>query len=76
MEHIILFYPLNNDLSHVEIELDAKIILDSLIQNNGLTGCSSPILNDCRALLSRMPHAKIKRCFRKANKCVDVLAKR
>ena len=35
----MLFYPLNNDLqfSHVEIELDAKIIVDSLIQNNGLT---------------------------------------
>ena len=35
----------------------------------------SPILDDCRLLVTRIPQIQFKHCFRQANRCADFLAR-
>ena len=35
----------------------------------------SPLLDDCKLLISRIPQFCIKHCFRQANRCADSLAR-
>ena len=38
--------------------------------------CEEDLLFDCRLLLDKIPHTKVKRVFREANKCVNALARK
>uniref|UniRef100_A0A2N9IB19 Uncharacterized protein n=1 Tax=Fagus sylvatica TaxID=28930 RepID=A0A2N9IB19_FAGSY len=60
----------------VEIELDAKSVVSIFSKNTTCSGDLSPLIDDCRALLRKIPQTKMIHCFREANFCADALAKR
>ena len=53
MEGLILYCNLN--VTSLEIELDAKAIVDILNKPDYVNNIISPILDDCRLLASRIP---------------------
>ena len=57
------------------IELDAKSIVLALNNPSYANNFISPILDDCRLLVSHMPQIQIKYCFRQANRCANRLAR-
>ena len=59
----------------LEIEMDAKSIVDVLQNADYVNDIISPILDDCRQLLTRFHQVHIKHCFRQANQCTDGLAR-
>ena len=63
-------------LQQIEVELDAKVIVDLLNSNNNPNTAYSPLLSDCRLLLAGIPQVRVAHVFREANKCVDLLAKK
>ena len=55
--------------------MDAKVIVD-VLQNTGyVNNVISPILDDCRHLISLFQNVRIKHCFQQANQCADGLAR-
>lgn len=56
-------------------ELDAYVIVNMLCEHNSYWRTLSPLLDDYRNLLSRIPHHKIQHCFREVNRCADTLAR-
>ena len=65
----------NLNISHLEIELDAKAVVEVLGSLSYVNNVISPILDDCRLLVSRFQQIRIKYCFREVNRCADSLAK-
>ena len=63
------------NVSCVEIELDAKAIIDVLLNSNYVDNIVSPILDDCRQLISNFSQVWIRHCYREANRCANKLAK-
>ncbi|XP_050259191.1 uncharacterized protein LOC126704213 [Quercus robur] len=58
------------------VELDAKAIVDALLNLNYENNVISPILDDCRQLVTQFHRIQFKHCYREANQCADVLARR
>ena len=55
--------------------MDAKSIVE-VLQNTGyVIHVISPILDDCRQLITQFQNVRIKHCFRQANQCADGLAR-
>ena len=53
----------------------AKSIVE-VLQNTGyVNNVISPILDDCRQLITRFQNVRIKHCFRQTNQCADGLAR-
>ena len=65
----------NLNISHLVIELDAKAIVNVLGNLSYVNHVISPILDDCRMLVSRFQHIWIKHCYREVNKCADSLVR-
>nr|POE62317.1 putative ribonuclease h protein [Quercus suber] len=63
-------------LASVEIELDAKLVVELLQKDVGNSTGNDVILPNCKEWLKRIPRVKIQHCFREANKCADALARR
>ena len=59
----------NLNISSLEIELDAKAIVDILNKPAFENSIISPILDDCRLLIGRFSQIRVKHCFRQANRC-------
>ena len=57
------------------VELDAKAIMDVLSNSSYANNIISPILDDCKLLVSSIQQIRIKHCFCQANCCADSLAK-
>lgn len=57
------------------IELDAKAIVDVLGNPSYVNKVISPILDDCKLLVSRFQQIQVKHCFKESNRCADSLAK-
>nr|POE87087.1 hypothetical protein CFP56_53974 [Quercus suber] len=57
------------------VELDALLIVDMINGDSAVSKCLSPLVDDCRALLSRIPQHQVKHCYREANVVVDALAR-
>lgn len=57
------------------VELDAYVIVNMLCAHNSCSGSLSPLLDDCRNLLSRTPHHRIQHCFREVIWCADAPAR-
>ena len=55
---------------------DPKVIIDLINSNANYNRAYSPLLHDCRLLLSRFPQVRVAHVFRKANICVNALTKR
>ena len=60
----------------VEVELDAKIIVDALTTTQQSDQPVSPLVDDCRFLATRFNHIQFKHCYREANKCANGLARK
>ena len=60
----------------MEVELDAKVIVELLKSNSISNRGYSPLLHDCRMLLGQLQQVRVTHVFREANKCADFLAKR
>ena len=56
--------------------MDAKTIVDVVGNLDYVNNIISPILDDCRLLISKFQHVRFKHCFRQANQCADSLAKK
>ncbi|XP_050258837.1 uncharacterized protein LOC126703808 [Quercus robur] len=65
----------NLNITSLEIELDAKSIVDALGNPSYVNNVISPLLDDCRLLISHIPQVCIKHCFRQANRSTDSLAR-
>ena len=66
----------NLNISCLEVEMDAKTIVDAIGNLDYVKNIISPILDDCRLLISKFHHVRFKHRFRQANQCADGLAKK
>ena len=65
----------NLNIHYLEVEMDAKSIVE-VLQNIGYVNhVISPILDDCRQLITQFQNVRIKHCFRQANQCADGLVR-
>ncbi|KAL0004154.1 hypothetical protein SO802_011715 [Lithocarpus litseifolius] len=58
----------------VMIELDAKSLVDVLNNSSYYNAVISPLLDDCKFLISQIPQVHVRHTYREANKCADRLA--
>ena len=63
------------DVQNLEVELDAKVVLDLICSKNSSNATYSSLLFDYKLLLDKIPHTTVKHVFREANKCADALAR-
>lgn len=63
----------NLNIQCFEIELDAKSVVDVLGNLSYVNNIISPILDDCKQLITQFHQVRIKHCFRQANQCTDGL---
>ena len=66
----------NLNISCLEVEMDAKTIVDAVGNPDYVNNIISPILDDCRLLISKIHHVCFKHCFQQANQCANGLAKK
>ena len=62
---------LSLNIPAVEIEIDAKVVVDWI--NNGNISILTFLPLDCRMLASRIPQVKLTHCYLEANKCANAL---
>lgn len=60
----------------LEVELDAKVVVDLVLSKSISNRAYSSLLNDCRYLLSKFQQVQVNHVFREANRCAHGLAKR
>lgn len=66
---------ISHNFAAVEVELDAKAIVDAITNLNYINVFVSSIMDDCRLLVSRIPQVCFRHCYREANRCADALAR-
>ncbi|XP_075671161.1 uncharacterized protein LOC142640761 [Castanea sativa] len=66
---------LQKNLLLVEVELDAKAVVDFLARLDNLSEAKSPLIDDCRHLIAQFHQICINHCYREANRCADTLAR-
>ena len=59
----------------IEVEIDAKGVLDTFLNPDHANSIVSPILDDCRTLISQFRWISFKHCYHEANRCADKLAR-
>ena len=59
----------------LKVELDARIVVDWLVNPLRTNLHHSLLISDCRDLVTTFPKIRIKHCFREVNHCVGRLAK-
>ena len=64
------------EVSSVIIELDAKLFVDLLQNEDSHQNCIDALVSDCKSELRAIPMVQIQHCYREANKCTDALARR
>ena len=62
----------NLNISCLEVEMDVKSIVDVVGNPNYANNIISPILDDCRILITKFHQIHIKHCFRQANQCAEL----
>ena len=60
----------------LEIEVDAKVILDWVLNEHNCNLNHTTLIMDCRAFINQVLQVKMMYCFRRTNKCADALALR
>lgn len=55
--------------------MDAKSIVDAVVNTKYSNIFASDLLDDCRHLIQQIPQIRFKHCFREANCCADALAR-
>ena len=59
----------------VEVELDAKAIIDVIYASNCTNSLVAPLVDDCRQLATQVHQIRFKHCFQEANRSADKLAR-
>ncbi|KAK7837006.1 putative ribonuclease h protein [Quercus suber] len=62
-------------ISNLEVELDAKAIVEMINNANSSNKKLFPLLLDCRSLMEKLAQVRVAHVFREANRCADYLAK-
>ena len=62
-------------INNIVVELDAKVVIDLVCAINTPNRYYSPLLNDCRILLTRFQDMRIRHVYREGNKFADMLAR-
>ncbi|XP_075659165.1 uncharacterized protein LOC142629055 [Castanea sativa] len=62
-------------IGYLEVELDAKVIVEMLKNSNSTNIKVSPLLLDCRSLIARFMQVRLAYVYREGNRCADLLAK-
>ena len=62
------------DFDSLEVEIDAKAILDALLNPEYVNNIVSPLLDDCRMLATQFRRICFKHCYCEANWSADKLA--
>ena len=57
------------------VEMDAKVIVDVIKNSAYVNQIISPILDDCRQLMTGCQQVQLKHCYRQANRCADYMAR-
>ena len=65
----------NLQINVVEIELNAKIVVDLMNNSSNSNDVNSAIVADCRLLISQVLQVKVSHCYRETNCHADGLAK-
>ena len=65
----------NFNIVSVIVELDARTIVDAISNDQYVNNVISPILDDCRWLISRFHRILFKHCYWEANHYADSLAR-
>ena len=63
------------NISYLIVEIDAKVIVDVIKNSAYVNQIISPILDDCRQLLTGFQQVQLKHCYREANRCADLMAR-
>ena len=56
---------------HVDVQLDAKVVVQLFSNSSSVNRCALPLLDDCKHLISQIGQVRIKHCFRETNTCAD-----
>lgn len=64
------------NLDMVEIEMDAKAVVDMLGNPQYCNRSISSLLEDCRKMIYEIPQFRVKHCYREANSCADFMARK
>ena len=59
----------------VLIELDSKTIVEAFNSQAHSNTFTSPMIEDCKHMISRIPQTWVRHIFREANRCANYLAK-
>ena len=62
-------------LPAVEIELDAKVVIDLVRTESSYFNSLNALVDDCKEGLKQIPNVKIMHCIREGDKCADNLAR-
>ena len=66
---------LKHNFATVEVEIDAKAIVDAISNPNYTNLFVSPLMDDCKLLVSRIPQICFRHCYCEANRCIDALVR-
>ena len=66
----------NMHLQDVDIQIDAKAVVDIIRDPYYSNRVVMPIVDDCRQLISQFGQVRIGHCYREANFCADFLARK
>ena len=62
------------DFDSLKVEINARAILNALLNPEYVNNIVSPLLDDCRMLATRFHRICFRHCYREANRCADKLA--
>ena len=66
----------NLNIQCLAVELDASMIVDALTKPDYVNNIISPIFDDCKQLLTHFQQFQICHCFRQANCCAEMMARK
>ena len=64
------------NLMALEIEVDAKVVLEWMTNEHSFNLNHSPLIMDYRILIKQVPGVRMMHCFHEANRCADALAQK
>ena len=65
----------HRNFNAVEVELDAKAVIDVLSASKCTNSLVAPLVDDCKQFATQIHQIHFKHCFREANRSADKLAR-
>lgn len=70
-----LFLCLQAQVQALIVEMDAKVLVDALTNQNNSNVIISSLMDDSRQLAAQIPQVRYRHVYREVNRCADHLAK-